>query len=104
MRPDQRTCMQDMVVQISGGGNVQFQRSHLEELVRDLEAMRAKFEPLLSRLSSYQTDEATALMSRALEMMDTITNTSKLKDEVRHLTGLLPEPASAVQRTRRLVL
>ena len=69
-------------MQISGGRNVQFQRSHLEDLVRELEAMRAKFEPLLSRLSSYQTDEATALMSRALEMMDTITNTSRLKDEV----------------------
>ena len=96
IRPDQRVRMQDMVVQISGGGNVQFQRSHLEELVRDLEAMRAKFEPLLSRLSSYQTDEATALMSRALEMMDTITNTSKLKDEVRHMPALLSDPASAV--------
>ena len=70
------------MVQISAGGDVKFQRSHLEDLARELQGFRAKFEPLLARLSSYSTDEATALMSRALEMMDTITNSIKLKDEV----------------------
>ena len=82
------SCAQDMVVQISSGGDVKFQKSYLEDLVRDLQAMRSRCEPILARLASYGTDEAAALMSRALEMMDTITNTVQLKDEVGLLTAL----------------
>ena len=73
---------QDLVVQISSGADKREKRPYLEDLVRDLLAMRQRCEPILARLASYSTDEAAALMSRALEMMDTITNTQQLKDEV----------------------
>ena len=93
---------QDMVVQISGGGDVKFQRSYLEDLVRDLQAMRTRCEPILARLASYNTDEAAALMSRALEMMDTITNTVQLKDEVRRPAQSTPDQLEGSAGPRRM--
>ena len=91
--------MQDMVVQISSGGDVKFQKSYLEDLVRDLQGLRTRCEPILARLASYNTDEAAALISRALEMSDTITNTVALKDQARLTdsccTHLRPSPPLA---------
>lgn len=82
--------MQEAVLSLSSGegsAKADSQQAFLKEVVVEMEAYRSKFEPLLSQLSSFDSPEATQLMSRALETMDVINNIINLQDEVGPLSS-----------------
>lgn len=68
--------------------NTESQQQFLKGLVAEMEGFRTKFEPLLAQLSSFDSAEATALMSRSLETLDVINNIINLQDEVTTAAGM----------------
>ena len=76
-----------MSLSMGEGINTESQQQFLKEVVTEMEGFRAKFEPLLAQLSSFDNAEATSLMSRSLDTLDVINNIISLQDEVRPHMG-----------------
>lgn len=71
-----------MTLSSKDGATTAAQQQFLREVVTEMEGFRAKFEPLLAQLSSFDNAEAQGLMSRSLETLDVINNIINLQDEV----------------------